>query len=100
MKPKLTFTICCVLIALIGISMLVFAEQVTLRNWPDADPYAPNLGIVLRYLLGANIIGFSCIFFQARNILDVESAKQVLFGAAVGHGLFSDNAGHKFHRVI
>ena len=44
------------------------------------------MGIVLRYLLGATIIGITCIFFQARNISDVESAKQVLFGAAAGHG--------------
>ena len=86
MKPKLTFTICCVLMALAGIGMLVFAEQITLRNWPDADAYALNMGIVLRYLLRATIIGIARIFFQARNISDVESAKQVLFGAGASHG--------------
>ena len=84
---------------LTGISMLVFAEQITLRNWPDADAWALNMGIVLRYLLGATIIGIACIFFQARNISDVESTKQVLFGAGAGH-VFFDNAGHKIHRDI
>ena len=88
MKPKLTFTICSVLMVLTGIAMLLFGEQITLRNWPDADAYALNMGIVLRYLLEATIIGIACILFQARNISDVESAKQVLFGAGAGHGLF------------
>ena len=40
----------------------------------------------MRNLLGATIFGIACIFFQARTISDVEIAKQVLFGAAAGHG--------------
>ena len=46
------------------------------------------MGIVLRYLLGATTIGIAYIFSQARNISDVESAKQVLFGAGADHGFF------------
>ena len=66
--------------------MIVFAEQMTQRLWPDADTYALNIGIVLRYLMGATIITIACILFQARKIFDVESAKQVLFCSAAGHG--------------
>ena len=86
MKPKLTFIICSVLLAITGIVMIVFAEKMTQRLWPDADTYALNIGIVLRYLMGATIITTACILFQARKISDVETAKQVLFGSAAGHG--------------
>ena len=82
MKPKLTFIICSVLLAITGIVMIVFAEQMTQRLWPDADTYALNIGIVLRYLMGATIITTACILFQARKISDVETAKQVLIGMA------------------
>ena len=41
---------------------------------------------MLRYLLGVTIFGIACIFFQARKISDAEGAKQVLIGAAAGHG--------------
>ena len=44
MKLKLAFTIFSVLMALTGIVMLVFAERITQRIWPDADAYALNIG--------------------------------------------------------
>ncbi len=85
-KPKLAFTIFSVLMALTGIVMLVFAERITQRIWPDAVAYALNIGVVLRYVMGATIISTACILSQCRKISEVESAKQVLFGAAAGLG--------------
>ena len=68
MKLKLAFTIFSVLMALTGIVMLVFAERITQRIWPDADAYAMNIGVVLRYFMGATIILTACILFQCRKI--------------------------------
>ena len=84
MKPKLTFTFRSVLMALTGIVMLVFAEQITQRLWPNADASTLIIGVVLRYLIGATIISTACILFQCRKISEVESVRQVLFGAAAG----------------
>ena len=69
MKPKLTFTIFSILMALAGISMLVFAKQITLRFWPEADPDALKIGITLRYLMGVTIFAnaaFKMIFIPVQ----------------------------------
>jgi uncharacterized membrane protein YdjX (TVP38/TMEM64 family) len=43
-----------------------------------------NIGVIMRYILGASVIASSCILFQARGVEERESVKKILLGAAVG----------------
>ena len=43
-----------------------------------------NIGVVMRYILGASVIASGCILFLARGVEERESVKKILLGAAVG----------------
>ena len=43
-----------------------------------------NIGVIMRYILGASVIASGCILFQARGVEERESVKKILLGAAVG----------------
>jgi hypothetical protein len=60
------------------------AEKITQGLWPKADAYAMNIGVVMRYILGASVITSGCILFQARAVEDQSSVRKILLGSAVG----------------
>ena len=84
MQPKLTLTIVSVALVLTGLVFFGFAEKITQGLWPQADAYAMNIGVVMRYILGASVITSGCILFQARAVEDQSSVKKILLGGAVG----------------
>ena len=43
-----------------------------------------NIGVIMRYILGAPVIASGCILFLARGVEERESVKKILLGAAVG----------------
>jgi hypothetical protein len=84
MQPKLTLTIVSVTLVLTGLVFFGFAEKITQGLWPKADAYAMNIGVVMRYILGASAITSGCILFQTRAVEDQSSVKKILLGGAVG----------------
>ena len=70
MQPKLTLTIVSVALVLTGLVFFGFTEKITQGLWPKADAYAMNIGVVMRYILGASVITSGCILFQARAVED------------------------------
>ena len=64
MSPKLTLTIVSVVLVLTGLVFFGFAEKITQGLWPEADAYAMNIGVAMRYILGASVITSGCILFR------------------------------------
>ena len=62
-SPKLTLTIVSAILVLTGLVFIGLLSIITKGIWPEADAYAMNIGVVMRYILGASVIASGCILF-------------------------------------
>ena len=74
-----------IILILLGLSFFIFAEKITLIMFPTivSNPQAIEVGIILRYLMGAGSLSLGIILYMAR--ISVRSAAQrVLLGSGIG----------------
>ena len=74
-----------IVMMLTGASFFVFAEKITILMFPDVNlnPQALEVGIVLRYLMGAGSMSIGIILYLAR--VSIKSgAQRLLLGCGLG----------------
>jgi len=84
-NSRLILAINGIILIISGLSFFIFAERITLMMFPDisSNPQAIEVGLILRYLMGAGSLSIGIILFLAR--ISVRSAAQrVLLGSGIG----------------
>ena len=74
-----------IVMILLGISFFLFAEKITITMFPNitSNPEAIEVGVVLRYFMGAGSITIGIILYLAR--ISIRSgAQRLLLGSGLG----------------
>ena len=83
MKTKLVLSICAVVPAIVATVFVSIPELVTLAAFPEAQGYALDIGVTLRYALASVVFMVAIVIFSVRNIEAINDQRTVLMGCAI-----------------
>ena len=83
MKTKLVLSICAVVPAIVAAAFVSIPELVTLATFPEAQGYALEIGVTLRYALASVVFMVAIVIFSVRNIEAINDQRTVLMGCAI-----------------
>ena len=69
-----------------GLSFFIFSKKITIMMFPNSisNPEALEVGLILRYFMGAGLITIGIILVLARRISIRSGAQRVLLGSGIG----------------
>ena len=83
MKTKLVLSICAAVPAIVTTIFVSIPELVTLTAFPEAQGYALDIGVTLRYALASVVFMVAIVIFSVRNIEAINDQRTVLMGCAI-----------------
>jgi len=83
MKTKLVLSICAAVPAIVAVVFASIPELVTLAAFPEAQGYALEIGVTLRYALASVVLMVAIVIFSVRNIEAINDQRAILMGCTI-----------------
>ena len=83
MKTKLVLSICAAVPAIVATAFVSIPELLTLAAFPEAQGYALEIGVTLRYALASVLFMVASVIFSVRNIEAINDQRAVLMGCTI-----------------